>query len=50
MGKRSGAYRILVRKHEGRIHHLEDPGVDGRIILKWTGSIWLRTRTCGGLL
>jgi hypothetical protein len=34
-------------------HHLEDPGVDGRIILKfvseksvgraWTGFIWLRT-------
>jgi hypothetical protein len=40
--------------------HLEDPGVDGRIILKWTcerldggawtGSIWLRIRTGGGLL
>jgi len=36
--------------------HLEDPGVDGRIILSWifskwnvgawTGSIWLRTGTC----
>jgi hypothetical protein len=30
--------------------HLEDPGIDGRIILRWkwdmgawTGSIWLRT-------
>jgi hypothetical protein len=40
--------------------HLEDPGVDGRIILKWTcerldggawtGSIWLRIGTHGGLL
>jgi hypothetical protein len=40
--------------------HLEDPGVDGRIILKWTcerldggawtGSIWLRIGTGGGLL
>jgi hypothetical protein len=39
---------------------LEDPGVDGRIILKltcerldggaWTGSIWLRIGTSGGLL
>jgi hypothetical protein len=40
--------------------HLEDPGVYGRIILRrifrkwdvgvWTGSIWLRTGTDGGLL
>jgi hypothetical protein len=39
---------------------LEDPGVDGRIILEWilekrdggawTGSIWLRIGTDGGLL
>ena len=38
--------------------HLEDPGVDGRIILKWifrkwdrvagTGLIWLRIETGGG--
>jgi hypothetical protein len=40
--------------------HLEDPSVDGRIILKWTcerlnggawtGSIWLRIGTGGELL
>jgi hypothetical protein len=30
---RRGAYRALVGKSEG--NHLKDPGVDGRIILKW---------------
>jgi len=40
--------------------HLEDPGVDGRIISRWifrkwgvrewTGSIWLRMGTGGGRL
>jgi hypothetical protein len=34
MGKKRGAYRILMGILEGR-HHLGDPGVDGRIILKW---------------
>jgi hypothetical protein len=31
--QRRGAYRVLAGKAEGR-NHLEDPGVDGRIILK----------------
>jgi hypothetical protein len=33
MGERRDAYRALVGKPEGR-NHLEDPGVDGMIILK----------------
>jgi hypothetical protein len=33
MGDMSGAYRVFVWRHEGR-NHLEDLGVDGRIILK----------------
>jgi hypothetical protein len=34
MGERRGAYRALVGKPEGR-SHLEDPGIDGTIILRW---------------
>jgi hypothetical protein len=39
MGDRRSAYRILVEKPEGR-NHLEDPGVHGRIILKWIFERW----------
>jgi len=56
MREKRGAYRVLVGKIEGR-DHLEEPGVDGRIILiwifmkldvgVWTGSFWLRIRTGG---
>jgi hypothetical protein len=33
-GERSGPYRIL-RGHLTESTHLEDLGIDGRIILKW---------------
>ena len=59
VGERRDVYRILVGKPEGK-SHLEDPGVDGRIILRWnfrkwdvevwTGSIWLRIGAGGGHL
>ena len=59
MGERKGAYRVLVGKPEEKAY-LEDPGVDGRIILRWifrkwnagawTELIWLRIRSGGGLL
>jgi hypothetical protein len=42
------------------VNILDDPGIDGRIILRWifrkrdveawTGSIWLRIGTAGGHL
>jgi hypothetical protein len=34
MGKGKGADGVLVGKPEGK-NHLEDPGVDGKIILSW---------------
>ena len=56
-GDSRGVYRVLVGKCEGKIS-LEDPDVDGRILLRWiirkwdlglwTGSIWLRIGTGGG--
>ena len=59
MGERRGVYRIWwgnIRERD----HLEDPGVDGRITLRWilrkwdvgvwTGSSWVRIGTGGGHL
>ena len=31
MAERSGVYRVVVAKPEGK-NHFEDPGIDGRII------------------
>ena len=59
MADRRGVYWVMMGKLEG-MNHLEDPGIDGRIILRWivrkwdvgtwTGSIWLRIGTGGGHL
>jgi hypothetical protein len=38
-GERRDAYGVLVGKPEGR-NHFEDPGVDGRIILKLIFEKW----------
>jgi hypothetical protein len=44
MGKRRGAYRVLVGNRR-KEDHLEDPGVDGRIILRWI----LKEVGCGSI-
>jgi hypothetical protein len=54
-----GVYRVLVGKAEGN-RPLENPGIDGRIILRWisrkwdvgvwTGLSWLRIGTGSGHL
>jgi hypothetical protein len=54
MGDMKDVYRVLVGRPVGW-NRLEDLGVDGRIILKWgmrawSGLIWTRIGTCGGLL
>jgi len=56
MGERRGVYRVLVGNLRER-DRLGDPGVDGRIILRWifrkwdvgvwTGLNWLRIGTGG---
>jgi len=38
-GERRGVYRVLVGKPEER-DHLKDPGIDGRIILRWVFRKW----------
>ena len=56
MAERRGVYRVWWGNLRER-DHLGDPGVDGRIILRWkwdvrawTGSSWLRIGTGGGHL
>jgi hypothetical protein len=59
MGEGRNVYRVLVGKPKGK-SHLRDLGVDGRMGSKWTlgrlvggvwsGFIWLRIGTVGGLL
>ena len=41
MGDRRGVFRDIVGKPEGK-RPLGDPGVDGRIILRWTFMKWNR--------
>jgi len=57
MGERRGVYKVLVGKPAGK-NHLVDPGVDGRVILRWifrkwdvgawTAPSWLGIRADGG--
>ena len=59
MGEIRGVYRVWLGNLR-ETDHLGDPGLDGRIILRWsfrkwdvgvwTGSSWLRIGTGGGYL
>jgi len=39
VGERRGVYRVFVWKSDGK-NDLEDPGLDGRVILQWTFWKW----------
>ena len=39
VGERRGVYRVLVGKPE-KIDHLENPGVNWKIILRWIFRKW----------
>jgi len=39
MGEKRGIYRVLVGIPEGK-DHLGDPGIDGRILLRWIFTKW----------
>jgi hypothetical protein len=39
MGEKRGVYRVLWENLRER-HHLGDPGVDGKIILRWIFRKW----------
>jgi hypothetical protein len=39
IGERKGAYKVLVGKLREK-DHLEDPGLDGRIMLTWIFRKW----------
>jgi hypothetical protein len=40
MGEDRNVYKVLMRKPEGK-NHLEDQGVDGRILSEWILADWL---------
>ena len=59
-GQRRGVCRVLMGKPGRERDHLEDPGINERIMLRltfrkwdvgaWTGLIWLRIASGGGYL